>query len=152
MTWIRVRHRWLLPILLIGVALLALPSEPALPCLPAGAAACASCHTKDLPERFPTHQNRPCSAYCLTCHFKTGKEQHHSVGTPLRRKPSDARLITTVDRTSCATCHDLSTPRYDQVRWKAESLFDRVFRSQDHYKTYLLVYRNDQGQLCLACH
>jgi hypothetical protein len=56
------------------------------------------------------------------------------------------------DRTGCATCHDLATPRHDQVRWKAESLFDRLFRSQDHYQTYLLVYRNDKGQLCLACH
>lgn len=141
----------LLGLVLIGVVL-ALPDEPNLPCIPTGAPACASCHSKDLSQRFPAHGTRPCTPYCLTCHFKDGKDQHHSVGTPLRKKPTDAHLITVGDRTGCATCHDLSTPRYDQVRWKAESLYDRMFRSQNHYKTYLLVYRNDKGQLCLACH
>jgi len=137
--------------LVTGIAL-AVADEPALPCIPTSSTACASCHTKDLAARFPDHRTRPCTPYCLTCHFKDGKDQHHSVGTPLRKKPSDPRLLTPGDRTTCATCHDLATPRYDQVRWKAESLFDRMFRSQNHYHTYLLAYRNDKGQLCLACH
>ena len=144
--------RWLIPgLLLIGIAL-ALPHDPGLPCRPEGPSACASCHVKDLAAQFPSHEDRPCSPYCLTCHFKENKDQHHSVGTPLRKKPSDARLLTEQDHTGCRTCHGLATPRYDQVRWKAESLFDRVFRSHERYKTYLLTYRNDRGQLCLACH
>ncbi len=145
--------RWLLPgLLLLGIALLALTNDPGPPCIPASDAACASCHAKDLSVRFPAHKGRPCTPYCLTCHFKDSKDQHHSVGSPLRKKPADARLLTEGDRTGCKTCHDLSTQRYDQVRWRSESLFDRMFRSQARYKTYLLVYRNDRGQLCLTCH
>jgi hypothetical protein len=142
-------------VLLLAGAVPVLAEEPALPCLPGTAAACAGCHAQDLAERFPAHRARPCTPYCLTCHFKDGKEvkdQHHSVGTALRKKLTDPRLVTEGDRLGCATCHDLSTPRYDKVRWRAESLFDRMFRSQDRYRTYLLVYRNDKGQLCLACH
>ncbi len=144
--------RWLLPAFVLVSLALAVPNDPTLPCLPAGATACATCHAKDLQERFPAHRNHPCTTYCLKCHFKDAKEEHHSVGTPLRRKPKDGRLVTVGDRLGCATCHDLATPRYAEARWKAESLFDRMFRSQDRYKTYLLVYRNDKGQLCLACH
>lgn len=146
------RWRMIPGALLLGAVLVALDNDATPPCLPASEAACAACHTKDLSTRFPAAKSRPCTPYCLSCHFKDSKDQHHSVGLPLRKMPADGRLLTEGDRTGCKTCHDLATQRYDRIRWRSESLFDRVFRSQSRYKTYLLVYRNDRGQLCLACH
>lgn len=115
-------------------------------------ATCAACHAADAPARWAARGDRPCTPWCLTCHGKAEMDQHHPVGTVLRKKPGPAFPLTADGRTACATCHVLSRPRTDTVRWKAASLFDRLFRGEPRYKTYYLTERNDQGQLCLACH
>jgi hypothetical protein len=79
-------------------------------------------------------------------------DRHHTVGTELTEKPDEVLKLTAEKKTACFTCHDLSRPRYDSVRWKAASLYDRLFRAQKRYKTFFLSERNDQGQLCLSCH
>jgi hypothetical protein len=79
-------------------------------------------------------------------------DRHHTVGTELTEKPDEVLKLTAGKKTACFTCHDLSRPRYDSVRWKAASLYDRLFRAQKRYKTFFLSERNDQGQLCLSCH
>ena len=122
-------------------------------CLPAtGAAACAACHPADAASRWADHPYRPCTPYCQTCHRQEQMSRHHNVGTALSRVPSTELPLTSGKKVACITCHVLSRPRYDTVRWKAASLYDRMFRSEPRYKTYFLAFRNDQGQLCLACH
>ncbi len=66
--------------------------------------------------------------------------------------PGNGMHLTAEMKIACFTCHDMSQPRYDGVRWKATSLFDRLFRNESQYHTYFLVMRNSQGQLCLTCH
>jgi hypothetical protein len=124
-------------------------------CLPKGsptsATACVACH-KDAPQRFGKNPMRSCTPYCMTCHKKSDMDRHHTVGTPLPRTPETELYLTADKQVVCSTCHDLSRARYDQVRWKATSLFDRMFHKENRYKTYFLAMRNDQGQLCLSCH
>jgi hypothetical protein len=78
--------------------------------------------------------------------------EHHSIDNPVTKSPRLPLRLTQDQKSACFTCHDLANRRYDTVRWRAESLFGRMFRSQTQYKTYYLVTRNDRGQLCLACH
>lgn len=118
--------------------------KDATPCLP--------CHRDDATARWTSHRHQACTPYCQTCHSQADMALHHTVGTVLVKPLKGAAPLTSNRRTACFTCHDLAQPRYDQVRWKAESLFGRLVRRQARYKTYLLVTRNDRGQLCLGCH
>jgi hypothetical protein len=79
-------------------------------------------------------------------------ERHHLIDRKLPVAPPAALQLTSQGLNGCSTCHDLGQPRFDQVRWKAESLYDRLFRRQPRYRTYFLVFRNDRGQLCKTCH
>ena len=114
-------------------------------------AVCASCHD-DAQKRYATNHHHPCTPYCIECHKKTEMDRHHSVGTQLPRDAHDALILTSRKQIACTTCHDLSQSRYDKVRWKATSLYDRLFRNESRHKTYFLSMRNDHGQLCLTCH
>ena len=78
--------------------------------------------------------------------------QHHTIGVQLVKSMAVDLPLTPDHRLTCTTCHRLSQPRQDRVRWRAESLFGRLFRRQDTYQTYYLVIRNDRGQLCRVCH
>lgn len=78
--------------------------------------------------------------------------KHHPVDNPVTRPPRIPLRLTSEKKSACFTCHSLANPRYDQVRWKAESLFGRLFQRESRYPTYYLATRNDRGQLCLACH
>ena len=111
---------------------------------------CAPCH-KDRVTRWELYQDQPGSPYCMSCHKKT-MGRHHIIGTVLTEKPVGPLKLTSEKKTACFTCHNLSRPRYDSVRWKAASLYDRIFHPEKRYKTYFLSERNDQGQLCLSCH
>lgn len=116
------------------------------------AAACGPCHRDEAPARWSEHRDHACSAYCQTCHLSADMARHHAVGIALEKVPKAHLPLASGRRTACFTCHTLTRPRYDQVRWKAESLFGRLFRRDERQKTYLLVTRNDRGQLCHACH
>lgn len=113
---------------------------------------CAPCH-QDAVQRWATSQYRPCTPYCLSCHaMRLDLERHHPVGVSLPMVPPPAIRLTADKKNACFTCHDMSRPRYDSVRWKSTSLFDRLFRKESRYKTYFLLMRNDEGQLCQNCH
>jgi hypothetical protein len=116
------------------------------------ATACQTCHKEDGQGRWAMHRGRPCTPYCLTCHAKADMAQHHSVDVPLRKALPAPLPLTKEQRMACFTCHDLSRAREDGIPWKAESLFDRLFRKQRRYKTFFLVQRNERGQLCRICH
>lgn len=125
-------------------------------CLPkttdkSGSVACASCH-KDAPKRLVTHQHRPCSPYCATCHKKDEMDKHHPVGVEIEHEGHKEMPIGEKKEIACVTCHNMSQARYDKERWKATSLFDRMFRNETKHKTYFLSMKNDKGQLCLTCH
>ncbi len=137
-------------LLLAGLAGFLVTQET--PCLPKDARRCAPCHAQNLSQVFPSRAARPCIADCTACHFKADPRQHHPVGQEMRREPKHPALQLTGQRLSCATCHDVGSPRTDTKRWKAASFFDRAFRRHDRYPTYHLVTPNDQGQLCKACH
>lgn len=123
----------------------------ALPHASVPASACLSCHD-DGQTRWSANRYRPCTPYCLTCHKKPEMDRHHTVGTVLPEASRAALHLTSEMKVACATCHDMARTRYDDVRWKATSLFDRMFHKESQYRTYFLVMRNDQGQLCLTCH
>lgn len=147
-------RRLLLPVLVLAVLALLAGTAPEGPGCHAAQeeGACAGCHKDDARARWEASRYRPCTAWCLTCHAKGEMDRHHTVGTVLRKDPGPAYPVTKDRRMTCATCHDLSRQRFDAVRWKASSLYDRLFRGEARYPTYFLAQRNDQGQLCLACH
>lgn len=138
-------------------------------CLPAHNAkephsACVKCHKADAEKRWKSNHKRPCTPYCGTCHKAAEMKRHHPVGIKLSRKPDrdedeehdddDDKMPLAGEemKMACVTCHEMSRPRHDGVRWKAASMFDRLFRAEKRYKTYFLSKRNDHGQLCLSCH
>ena len=137
-------------ILLIPMLGLTLEREVS-PHTPVTEAVCVSCH-EDGQRRWESNQFQPCTPYCMSCHQKSEMDRHHTVGTVLPAPPGNGLHLTAEQKVNCATCHDLSRVRYDSERWKAASLFDRLFHNESRYKTYFLVMRNDQGQLCLTCH
>ncbi len=154
------RFRWLsvLPLVLaISLLVWALEEDAhSTGCLPARSvsdpsSACAACH-KDASARWESSRYRPCTPYCTSCHKAAEQARHHKVGVSLPEKPDEVLKLEPGMKVACFTCHDLSRPRYDAVRWKSASLFDRMFRAEPRYKTYFLVGRNDEGQLCLSCH
>lgn len=112
---------------------------------------CASCH-EDSQIRWLSNQYRACTKYCMNCHKKPEMGRHHIVGRTLPKAPNDAMPLTSEMKVACTTCHNMSQPRYGSDRWKAASMFDRLFHDESRYKTYFLAQRNDQGQLCLSCH
>lgn len=109
---------------------------------------CIPCHkTGDVQTVKPY---RACSTFCLSCHVQF-KQDHHPYDVRLK-KIIDGMDLTEMKRVSCFSCHDLNTARFDRVSWKAESLFDSVFRAKDQYKTYYLTTNNREGGLCKKCH
>lgn len=115
------------------------------------ATACASCH-KDASKRWASSKTRPCTPYCATCHKEKEMSRHHPVGSKLPKSPEEGMPLTAEMKLACFTCHNMSQKRYDKQRWKATSLFNRLFRPEERYKTYFLTHRNEQGELCLSCH
>lgn len=113
---------------------------------------CLGCHRDDAPARFEKDRLQPCAPFCLSCHPPREMDKHHTIGRKLDRPLRRELRLDAKDQLTCATCHHLGRPRFDSVRWRSESLFDRAFRRQERHKTYLLAFRNDRGQLCKACH
>lgn len=112
---------------------------------------CVQCHAIGDPRRSPPTARGGCDAQCIECHA-ADTVSHHPVGAviPPLRSPDLAR--SSEGRIACRTCHDLARPALDSVPWRAQSLFDAVFRRQPHYPTYYLAVRNQRGRLCQSCH
>ncbi|PKL38032.1 MAG: hypothetical protein CVV44_12755 [Spirochaetae bacterium HGW-Spirochaetae-1] len=106
---------------------------------------CKKCHEKETFE----HPDKSCTPYCLTCHSTIGSK-HHPVDVRLK-KVIDIEL-TDNQRIACRTCHNLKQKRYDATSWRAESLYEKVFRKETTYKTFFLQTRNTNGELCKKCH
>lgn len=112
---------------------------------------CAECHAAGDERRAAPLARGGCDAQCIRCHAEDAKRMHPvGANVPALRTPELHR--SSAGRIACRTCHDLSRPAADSVPWRAQSLFDAVFRRQASYPTYLLVMRNQRGQLCQTCH
>jgi hypothetical protein len=112
---------------------------------------CAQCHAAGDSRRTSPSARGGCDAQCVQCHA-ADTAAHHPTGAviPPLREPDLQR--SSGGRIACRTCHDLSRATTDTVPWRAQSLFDAVFRRQSVYATYHLAMRNQRGQLCQSCH
>jgi hypothetical protein len=111
---------------------------------------CLECHNTSETKRL-ANPSKSCSTYCLTCH-KDKKENHHKIGIRTKHSPPLDLEYTERGRIACYTCHNLNNNRYDSESWKSQSIFESTFRKQSKYKTYYLVLKNNNGQLCDKCH
>ena len=110
---------------------------------------CLKCHTPAESAGF-TDVTKICDQMCLTCHGDM--KSHHKTGVRLTRKTPDVISLKKNRTLGCVSCHDLRAARFDTRSWKAQSMFDAAFRSEGIHKTYYLVERNNDGQLCGRCH
>lgn len=107
---------------------------------------CARCHKGN---SFP-EPAWACKNYCITCH-KENNRTHHKTDAPMKKKRPGI-MATARGKITCRTCHNLKGNRYGKKSWKAESLYDSIFSKKKKYKTYYLIMRNNNGQLCKTCH
>jgi len=117
---------------------------------------CGDCHKGEVVVFKPDEPGQICSNYCQQCH--SNQENHHPVDRPLapalrEKLKKEAKLsVSTKNTLLCGTCHHINKKRFDDQSWKAQSAFDRMFKRQSRYRTYFLVERNHNGQLCKHCH
>ena len=110
---------------------------------------CLECHSEEQSVTFRTRTTKSCSTYCKTCHKDLGA--HHK--TEMRLKGKDTRKVNLLNgKVACFSCHDLSSKRYDSSSWKAQSLYESLFKGKKVYPTYFLIEKNSEGQLCKRCH
>lgn len=112
---------------------------------------CAECHAAGDARRSAPLARGGCDAQCISCHAEDAKRMH-PVGAAIPELRVAELHRSSTGRIACRTCHDLSRSASDSVPWRAQSLFDAVFRRQPRYPTYLLAMRNQRGQLCQSCH
>jgi len=111
---------------------------------------CAACHKSAEVKEKLKDTTRACDIFCKKCHKNMSK--HHPAGVKLKNDLPENITLSSGKKLACITCHDLKVPRYDSVSWKAESLFGSIFKSEKRYKTYYLIIRNNDGDLCRKCH
>lgn len=117
----------------------------------AGSSACfVECHKAQKIQVTVTDPYNACSYMCLECH--KDMDRHHAVNVRLKGKVSGELVLTSKKRLACITCHRPGNRRFDNISWKAESLYENIFSSKKKHKTYYLVTRNNDGQLCKMCH
>lgn len=112
---------------------------------------CLECHDETEMSTRCMELPFPCDNICLKCHKKEMKA-HHSTGMAITFKTRGTLRLGTGNRLTCISCHDLTIPRYSRRAKKAQSLFQRMFKSKSKYKSYYLVMDNRKGQLCKICH
>lgn len=107
---------------------------------------CLECHSPEEATDFENRTSESCSEFCLTCH-----DPHHSTDTFVRGDtPDHIKLLN--QKLVCFSCHNVKKQRFDNESWKAESMFEQMFRKKDRYPTYFLIEKNNEGQLCRRCH
>ncbi len=110
---------------------------------------CLKCHTADEAGSFRGGTGNACSKFCLSCHQML--DRHHPVNKRMTGKKNGS-FVLAKGRTACITCHRINKNRYDSEPWASQSMYDRLFKSSTEYKTYYLIMKNDDGQLCKSCH
>lgn len=111
---------------------------------------CADCHKEEKKLKYSKIPLKICDTFCLTCHKDVGV--HHKVGIRNKFHNRNKLQLTEKNRIACITCHDISQKRFDSISWRAESLYESIFKNNKQYKTFYLVIRNNNGALCKNCH
>lgn len=114
------------------------------------AGTCAGCHAPSEETSLLPRLSRPCRTLCTTCH--SDLSGHHPVGVRIAGSIPPPLLLTDRGSNTCSTCHDVTLPRVEGTAWASQSLVARLSRRSPANRTYLLVLRNDRGQLCRNCH
>jgi hypothetical protein len=110
---------------------------------------CVKCHAKDK-KNLISDPAIACAPLCLSCHKDI--KNHHSVNVKIVEKLPEEFNLTKKNRLTCITCHNVKIMRFDNSSWKSESLYEKVFKGTTKHKTYFLVIKNNEGQLCKKCH
>jgi hypothetical protein len=110
--------------------------------------ACRSCHRKKESLAEPA---MACNTYCRSCHRGIEKT-HHPVDVRIKTGGDVGLRLNRNGRMTCITCHNLTRSRYDDEAWRAQSLYESVFRKQERYRTFYLEINNNDGNLCRKCH
>ncbi len=111
---------------------------------------CYECHKDKNAKLKLFDPATACEYLCKKCH--KNMDRHHKVGLRLKGKLSSNFKLTEKNKMSCFTCHDLGVKRFSNSSWRAQSLFEKMFRNKSQYKTFYLVMKNNEGQLCKKCH
>ena len=111
---------------------------------------CMPCHNSSKEKRLLQDTSLACSQCCLSCHNPANI--HHPINIKISERLPDNFLLTPKKRLTCITCHNLNHDRFDSSSWKSESLYENMFKGSSKYKTYFLVQKNNNGQLCKTCH
>jgi hypothetical protein len=111
---------------------------------------CATCHNKINKNIKLSDPALACAPQCLTCHKEM--KNHHAINNKIIEKLPEEFILTGKKRLTCITCHNLKENRFDSKSWKAESLYEKIFSGTPRYKTYFLIKKNNNGQLCKTCH
>jgi hypothetical protein len=109
---------------------------------------CSNCHLKN--DKKIINTKIICSQLCLTCHNEM--ENHHIINVKIVGKLQEDFNLTEKKRLTCISCHSLNSTRFDNSSWKAQSLYEKAFTGKSQYKTYYLIKKNNDGQLCKTCH
>ena len=111
---------------------------------------CTQCHNTTQIGKFKSKADA-CAIYCKTCH--KNMDAHHKTGYVIDNELSGAvNKLTNRKELACYTCHDLTINKFSDKSYKAESLFGGIFSFKSKHKTYYLVVRNNNGQMCKTCH
>jgi len=110
---------------------------------------CIECHKNDI-AGLQSRLISPCDPMCLKCH--TNMKSHHKTGMRMNGKIDKKFMLSSGKKLACVTCHNLKRQRFDKVSWKAQSLYEKMFKEKEKYSTYYLVIRNNKGALCKKCH
>lgn len=110
---------------------------------------CVQCHTTEEALSFRTRTTKSCNTYCKTCHEDIGA--HHPTNMKLEGTTGKGIALLN-DKVACFSCHDLKKKRFDSIPWKAQSLYENLFKSKKVYPTYFMIENNSEGQLCKRCH
>ncbi|MDY6968910.1 MAG: cytochrome c3 family protein [Spirochaetota bacterium] len=111
---------------------------------------CTKCHKQTNLKKDKENRLLTCDNLCLTCH--KDRNRHHRVGLIIKDIIPKEFYLTKNNKIACYTCHNLNIKRFDSLSWRAESLFESIFRIKSKYKTFYLSMRNNNGQLCKKCH
>jgi hypothetical protein len=109
---------------------------------------CTPCHSKN--DKKIIDRNKTCAELCFTCHKEI--KNHHVINVKMAETHPGELRLTEKKRITCITCHSLDNSRFDNSSWRAESLYEKAFAGKSQYKTYFLIKKNNDGQLCKTCH
>ncbi len=111
---------------------------------------CIKCH-KNTEYKKLADLTKSCNNHCYTCHKNI--KRHHPVDSVITKiLPDKLQRLDSKKKLVCITCHDLNIKRMAEKSYRSESLFESLTGRKSEYKTYYLVIRNNNGQLCKTCH